>query len=55
MTAIIFILFFPFFLRIDVILILQGCRFGSMEPQVVPEGLVWCQELIFGCQIIRVG
>ena len=20
-----------------------GCRFGTMEPQVVPEGLVWCQ------------
>ena len=34
---------------------LQGCRFGTMEPQVVPEGFVWCQERIFWCQIIRVG
>ena len=26
---------------------MQGCRFGTMEPQVVPEGLVWCQEQFF--------
>ena len=24
--------------------VLQGCRFGTMEPQVVPKDLVWCQE-----------
>ena len=36
-------------------LIIQGCRFGTMEPQVVPKGLVWCQERVFWRQIIRVG
>ena len=40
---------------ITVSIIIQGCRFGTMEPQVVPKGLVWCQERIFWCQIIRVG
>ena len=34
---------------------IQGCRFGTMEPQVVPKGLVWCQERFFWCQIICVG
>ena len=33
----------------------QWYRFGTMEPQVVPEDLVWCQERIFWCQIICVG
>ena len=33
----------------------QGCRFGTMEPQVVPKGLMWCQERFFWCQIICVG
>ena len=42
-------------LEVEGVRYIQGCRFGTMEPQVVPEGLVWCQERIFWCQIIHVG